>query len=182
MQMLFIVLTSSLIWAGEKWDFIEPENTSIQVILVPSKDTISATDTLTIRVIIQNTGGFNLILADRWDNYNVSFSYTDENGKDIGYLGDENGPHLFLVRNPRPSSLILGWDQFWGFNLVFLGKTFPKPGTYYIQVTYWGTSPELIKHLIENGHIKRSTIDAPMNKYWHGEVKSNKIKIVVKKE
>jgi len=186
-QMLFIVLTASLIRAGEKWDFIELENTSVQAVLLPSKDTISATDTLIVRVTILNTGGLNLILADIWedDSQNVSFSYTDEQGQDINFLSEIPGYNVFhciKIRNPWASSLILGPGQFWGFTLEFFGRTFPKSGTYYFQVTYRGASPGFIKGLIESRRIERSKVEAPFNKYWHGEVKSNKIKIVVKKE
>lgn len=166
---------------SQTWNSVFSHDTLVKVTLIPSKDSIRISDTLEVKVEILNAGSFPVhILSRLWfeEPSNVISHLTDKNGKKIKLGGGEEGLPAMLS---APSTLFLFAGEFWGSTLFFGANNFPKPGVYFLELTYQGCSKEFIKALIKRQMLKRSDLSAPADKFWHGEVRSNKIKVVVKK-
>ncbi len=183
-----------LVQAGhsQTWQSIMLHDTLLKVELSTSKKAIHLSDPFEIEVKLLNAGKAEIvILSQLWLEgiSNTRLEVTDNSGKEIkgvwgpkfderGYINDTG--YTFAPDFP-PSNLLLNPSEFWGTKLFFDASRLPKPGVYYFQITYFGCSPNFIKRLIKEDFIRKSDIRYPLKKYWSGEVKSNKMKIIVKK-
>ncbi len=177
---------------GQTWESIMSHDTLLKIEISSARDSIRISDPFEIKVELQNVGKEEIaILSQLWLNgiSNTKMEVTDALGKEVknvwGPKFDEQGyksdtGYTFAPDFP-PSNLLLNPGEFWGATLFFEENRLPKPGIYYFQITYFGYTPQFIRRLIKEGFIRRSDLLYPSKRYWHGEIKSNRIKIIVRK-
>lgn len=160
----------------------------LKVNLTASMDTLKTSDTLEVKVELTNAGTEDiLILGNLWlkrnsNLFNAILHILDEHLKEVESpkTSAESLCIIPAMESP-PSTILLSSGQFWGLTLIFNANDFPKSGIYYLYLNYIGCSQAFIKKLIKEGLFKQSDLHAPMKEYWYGEIRSNKIRFVVKK-